>query len=215
VKIKYLAHAAFLITTQDGKKIITDPYNVGQGIKYGAIQESADIVTISHGHSDHNNAKSVQGNPVVIQTAGEQKIKGVEIKGLAVFHDETQGSQRGSNLVFCFKADGIRLCHVGDLGHRLNPKQVSAMGQVDVLLMPVGGFFTLPVKEVVEVIRSIAPKMVIPMHYKTPKSDYPIAPVEEFLQVQKQVRRLNVSEVELVPGDFKAESEIVVLQPAL
>jgi L-ascorbate metabolism protein UlaG (beta-lactamase superfamily) len=215
VKIKYLAHASFLITSQDGKKIITDPYNAGQGLNYGAIQESADIVTVSHGHGDHNNAKSVQGQPAIIQTAGEQKVNGIEIKGLAVYHDETQGSQRGPNIVFCFKVDGIRICHAGDLGHRLNPQQISALGQTDVLLIPVGGFYTLPVKEVIEVIRAIAPKMVIPMHYKTLKTDYPIAPVEEFLQGQKQVRRLNTSEIELVPGDFKADTEIVVLQPAL
>jgi L-ascorbate metabolism protein UlaG (beta-lactamase superfamily) len=215
MKIKYLAHASFLITSKDKIKIITDPYAVGQGINYHAIHESADIVSISHGHGDHNNAKSIEGHPAIIQTAGEQTIKGIDIKGLAVYHDETGGSQRGANIVFCFKIDGVHICHAGDLGHLLDSRQVSSIGLTDILLIPVGGFYTLGLPEVSEVIGALAPKIVIPMHYKTPDTAYPIKPVEEFLQGKKQVRRVNSSEIELSSRDFKKETEIIVLQPSL
>jgi L-ascorbate metabolism protein UlaG (beta-lactamase superfamily) len=215
MKIKYLAHASFLITAQNNTRIITDPYNVGQGINYSAIRESADIVTVSHGHGDHNNAKSIQGKPTIVQTAGQQTIKGIRIKGISVYHDEAKGSKRGSNLIFCFNFDEMNLCHAGDLGHLLTTRETSEIGPVDILMVPAGGFYTLPPKEVTEVIRALAPKIVIPMHYKTSGTDYPILPVDELLQGQKQVRRLNSSEIEINPGNWPSKTEIIVMTPSL
>ena len=128
MQIKWLGHSSFLITSQDKNKIITDPYTVGRGINYNPINESADIVTVSHNHGDHNNAGAIKGNPRILNEAGSQTVKDIEIKTVPVFHDEAQGSKRGNDLIFCFKVDGMNLCHMGDLGHQLNQQQLSEIG---------------------------------------------------------------------------------------
>ncbi|MCD6358885.1 MAG: MBL fold metallo-hydrolase, partial [Dehalococcoidia bacterium] len=102
MKIKWLGHASFLITSDDGTKIITDPYVVGDGISYGEIRELADIVTISHQHADHSNAAAVRGNPQVITKPEKKKVKGINIKGVASYHDKSSGKERGDNIIFCF-----------------------------------------------------------------------------------------------------------------
>jgi L-ascorbate metabolism protein UlaG (beta-lactamase superfamily) len=215
MKIKYLAHSSFLITSQDNKKIITDPYTVGRGISYGAINETADIVTVTHSHGDHSNAKSIKGSPVIFQEAGSKTVEGIKIKSIQVYHDEAQGSKRGTNLIYCITVDGINICHVGDLGHQLSPAQLSDVGPVDILLIPVGGFFTIDAKEAYSVVKSINPRIVIPMHYKTAKSDYPIAPVDDFLKDKSNVRRLTASEIEFTKATLPKETEILVLPPSL
>jgi len=113
MNIKYLGHSSFLITSDTGMKIITDPYETGGGLNYGEIKESADIVTVSHDHSDHNNAAAVQDNPQVVR--GAAKVKGMEFKGISTYHDEAQGGQRGKNTILCFGVDGIKVCHLGFL----------------------------------------------------------------------------------------------------
>ena len=128
MKIKWLGHSSFLITSEKGQRIITDPYSVIQGISYSPINETADIVTVSHGHGDHNNARAIKGNPSIINDMGVKKITGIEIKGVAGHHDEAKGSKRGSNLIFCFAVDGINVCHLGDLGHLLSETADSRSG---------------------------------------------------------------------------------------
>ncbi len=214
MQIKWLGHASFLITSRDQKKILTDPYTVGNGINYSPINESSDIVTKSHNHGDHNNTKAIKGNPVILSEAGPHSAKGIELKAVPVFHDEAQGSKRGNDLIFSFKMDGINLCHLGDLGHELNKQQLSAIGPVDILFIPVGGFFTIDAKEAAAVARSINPKLIFPMHYKNAKVEYPIAGVDEFLKDKKNVRRLNSSEFEVTQDRLPAETEIIVLKSA-
>jgi L-ascorbate metabolism protein UlaG (beta-lactamase superfamily) len=212
--IKYLAHSSFLITSQDRRKIITDPYNVGRGLNYSPINESADIVTCSHGHGDHNNTRAIKGNPLILSEAGSQIFKGIAIKTVDAFHDEAGGSKRGSNLLFCFKVDGLNLCHLGDLGHRLNQQQLADIGPVDLLFIPVGGFFTIDALEATVVAQSLKPKIIFPMHYKTAKSDYPIAGVDEFLKDKRNIRRLNSSEIEIDKSNLSEETEIIILKSA-
>ena len=213
MKIKWLGHACFLITSDSGLKIITDPYETGGDLSYGQIKESADIVTVSHDHADHNNVAAVQGNPKVVR--GAASIKGIEFKGIPTYHDETGGRQRGRNTILCFELDGMRLCHLGDLGHQLSDSQVDELGTVDILLIPVGGFYTIDAKVASQLCDRLKPKVVIPMHYKTAKCAYPITGVEEFLKGKKEVRRLDASEVEFKPGELPATTQIVVLNPAL
>jgi L-ascorbate metabolism protein UlaG (beta-lactamase superfamily) len=214
MKIKWLGHASFLITTQDGKKIITDPYTPGDGINYKPIAESADIVTSSHSHGDHNNTQAVKGSPTVLAQGGSRTVKGIEFKTVPVFHDETGGKQRGKNLIFCFKADGLSLCHLGDLGHRLDQQQLADIRPVDVLFIPVGGFYTIDAKAASEIAGLIQAKLIFPMHYKTPMTDYPIKGVDEFLRDKKNIRRVGSSEVEVNKDSLPKGEEIVVLQPA-
>jgi L-ascorbate metabolism protein UlaG (beta-lactamase superfamily) len=213
MKIKYLAHASFLVTSDSGVKIVTDPYTAGGGIKHGEIKEPADIVTISHEHGDHNNADAVKGNPQVLREGGT--VRGIKIRAVPTAHDNRGGSQRGRNTIFCFAVDGINVCHCGDLGHELTADQVKAIGGVDVLIIPVGGFFTIDAKTATRVGEQLKPKIIIPMHYKTEKLDFPIAGADEFTKDKKNVTRVNGSEVELKAGSLPAATQIVVLKPSL
>lgn len=215
MKVKWLGHSCFLITSDGGTRLITDPYTVGAGISYSAIKESADVVTVSHEHADHNNVSAVQGNPEVIKGSGVKNAAGIEFRGIATHHDESRGKERGANTVFCFTVDAITLCHLGDLGHLLSQEQVAAIGAVDILFIPVGGFFTIDAAAASEVCRQLKPKVIIPMHFKTPKCAYPISAVDSFLEGKEGVRRWDKSEAEFQAGELPAESEIVVLQPAL
>ena len=212
MKIKYLAHSAFLITTEGGVKIITDPYAVAGPFKYQPISETADVVTVSHEHGDHNYVKAVKGNPVILRDSGE--AKGIKFKTVIAAHDEEGGSKRGQNTVFCFTVDGINICHCGDLGHIFTPDQVKALGKVDVLLLPVGGFFTIDAAAATKVWQQLKPAVTIPMHYKTEKADMPIAGVEEFTKGKMPVSFINASEIELDKDKLPQAPQIVVLKPA-
>ncbi len=213
MKIKYLAHAAFLITSDSGFKIITDPYTAGGGIKHGEIKETADVVTISHEHGDHNNAGVIKGNPQVLREAG--MVRGIKFKAVPAAHDNQGGKQRGKNIIFCFEVDGVKVCHCGDLGHELNAEQVKATGAVDVLMIPVGGFFTIDAKTATRVGEQLKPKVIIPMHFKTEKLDFPIAGADEFTRGQGNVTHVNGSEIELKAGNLPAATQIMVLKPSL
>jgi L-ascorbate metabolism protein UlaG (beta-lactamase superfamily) len=213
MKIKYLAHSAFLITSERGVKIVTDPYEAGGGLKYRPIRETAHIVTVSHEHGDHNFTKAVSGNPVILRDSGD--AKGIKFKAVPTAHDDKDGSQRGKNMLFCFEVDGINICHCGDLGHLLTPAQVKASGKVDVLLLPVGGFFTIDAAEAAKVWGQLKPAVTIPMHYKTDKADFPIKGIEEFTGGKMPVSFINSSEVELDKDKLPQAPQIIVLQPAL
>jgi L-ascorbate metabolism protein UlaG (beta-lactamase superfamily) len=212
--IRWLGHAAFLIISQDKTRIVTDPYQTGSGLSYKPVNESADIVTKSHDHGDHNNTQAIKGGPVVLDKLGTQTIKGISVKSVQAYHDAATGAQRGSDLIFCFKVDEVNICHLGDLGHQLTPQQLAEIGTVDILLIPVGGFFTIDATEATAVTQSLHPKVIIPMHYKNAKVDFPIKGVDEFLEGKKNVRRVNSSEFEVNRGNLPLETEIVVLQPA-
>ncbi len=213
MKVKWLGHASFLITSDKGTRIITDPYVVVQGLKYGEVKGPADIVTISHEHSDHNNAASVQGNPQVVKDSAE--AKGMKFKAIPTYHDDSKGSQRGNNNIFCFEADGVKVCHLGDLGHLLTDKQVAEVGKVDVLLMPVGGFYTIDAATATKVAGQIKPRVIIPMHFKNERCEFPINPVDDFLKDKKNVTRMNSSEAEFKSATLPAQTQIIVLKPAL
>ena len=217
MKIKWLGHASFLITSDVGTRIITDPYDpvyvAGDGPGYEEIKESADIVTTSHDHNDHNNVSAIQGNPQVIK--GTAEAKGVKFQGIPTYHDEARGSKRGSNVIFCFEVDGVKICHLGDLGHELSDKQAAEPGKIDVLLIPVGGFFTIDAATASRVCDQIKPRVIIPMHYKNDKCGFPISGVDEFLRGKNNISQLNTSEVEIKADDLPVDTQIIVLQPAL
>ena len=213
MKIKWLGHASFLITSDDGIRIITDPYVTGGGIDYGEIEESADIVTVSHEHGDHSNVAAVRGNPEVV--SGAAKVGGIEFRAIPTYHDEAGGSKRGRNTVFCFEIDGVKVCHLGDLGHQLDSKQVAEIGGVDVLLIPVGGYYTIDARVATEVCNQLKPSVIIPMHYKNERCSFPIAGVDEFLRGKENINRMDVSEAEFKQGELPVSTRIIVLKPAL
>ena len=213
MKVKYLGHASFMITSDDGTRIITDPYQTSADLTYGEIEESAEIVTVSHGHHDHSNVAAVRGNPEVVR--GSAKVKGIDIKGIPSYHDDAEGTKRGGNTIFCFKVDGVRVCHLGDLGHQLSAQQVAELGEVDILLVPVGGHFTLDARVATKVCDQIKPRVIMPMHWNYKWSLSQIASVDVFLQGKTNVDRLDTSEMEFKQGELPASTRIIVLTPAL
>jgi L-ascorbate metabolism protein UlaG (beta-lactamase superfamily) len=214
MKVKWLGHACFLLTSRDGLRIVTDPYIISGKIMYAPVTETADIVTVSHDHSDHNNVATVKGNPQVVKDGGVKMVKGIQFKGVQTYHDDAMGEKRGKNVVTCFTIDGIKICHLGDLGHALSTKEIADIGAVDVLLVPVGGFFTVDARVATQISDNLKPKVIFPMHYKTPKLDFPITGVEEFLTGKSNVKRVDDSEFELTVEKLPKTTEIIVLKPA-
>jgi len=213
MKIKFLGHAAFLITSDKGVKIITDPYKpgcYGGGIKYNPITEEADIVTISHEHDDHNETK-IKGNPTFVRETGKKEVKGITIDGTEVFHDKSNGKERGKDIIFNILIDGINVVHMGDVGHIISKSDKDKIGNVDVLLIPVGGYFTIDAKDADNIINLLKPKVIIPMHFKTAKCDFPIAPVEDFIK-NKEVKKVD-GEFEIKKEKLPAKHVIYVLIP--
>ena len=215
MELTWYGHSAFLITTGEGTKIITDPYKPGGRILYTAIPDEADIVTVSHEHADHNYAEGLRGKPQVIKGVGRHEVKGVVVEGVASYHDDARGSQRGSNTIFTFDADGVRICHLGDLGHVLGDAEIQRIGHVDVLCIPVGGFFTIGPQEATTVIGQLQPKLIFPMHVKTARCSLPIEPVDAFLQEKKEVQKLNTSTFSFTREELRTGLGIIVLQPTL
>ncbi len=213
MKIKWLGHASFLITSDSGVKIVTDPYAPDDRLHYGEINESADIVTVSHDHSDHGSVAAVKGSPQVVK--GDAEIKGIKFRGIATFHDNAGGKDRGKNTIFCFEVDGVKVCHLGDLGHELTAGQVAAIGAVDALLLPVGGFYTIDASGASKVAGQLKPGVVIPMHFKNSKCNFPIAGVDDFLRGKKDISQPDASEVEFKAGELPSVTQIIVLKPAL
>ncbi len=214
MKIKYLGHAAFVIISDSGLKIITDPYTTSPDLTYGEISEPADIVTVSHNHPDHCNVAAVGGNPEVLRRAESAKARGISFKGISSYHDDERGRMKGGNIIFCFAVDGIWLCHLGDLGHRLDDKQLAEIGTVDIVFIPVGGYYTIDATVATEVCDQLKPKVIIPMHYRTEKGIPRIAGVEEFLRGKAQVKWLDTSQVEFKAGGLP-DGQTMVLKPAL
>jgi len=218
MKVKFLGHAAFMITTADGTKIVTDPYEpggFGGAIGYGPLHEPADLVVVSHEHADHNYTKLVPGNPTVVREAGDHKHRGIAFRGLATYHDTSRGSERGQNVVWTIEADAIRLCHLGDLGHALTAENAAALGPVDLLMVPVGGTFTIDAKGATGVVNQLRPAIAIPMHFKTPKVGFDLQTVDDFLAGKSRVRRVGGPEVEITKEGLPEPTEIVLLEPAL
>jgi L-ascorbate metabolism protein UlaG (beta-lactamase superfamily) len=218
VKVKWLGHSAFLLTAADGTSIVTDPYVPGSfsgAIKYGPIREPADAATVSHHHQDHDGVSHLPGKPRVFEGKGTFKAGPISISGIDTFHDANEGAGRGRNTVFVFEADGLRVCHCGDLGHVLTVHQAAAIGKVDVLLVPVGGTFTVDAAAAHKVVEQLAARVTIPMHYKTDRLGFDIAGVDGFLQGKANVRRVGAPEVELSADKLPPAPEIWVLEHAL
>jgi L-ascorbate metabolism protein UlaG (beta-lactamase superfamily) len=215
MKIKWLGHASFLITSDTGVKIITDPYEPILGMNYKPIDEFADIVTVSHGHSDHNNVAAVRGNPRVIDESTPVEMKGIKISGIDTFHDSSSGNERGPNIIYCMEVDSIKICHLGDLGHMLSDRQVAAIGKVDVLMAPVGGNFTIDAGTADVVIEKLKPAVVMPMHFCNERCpDFPVAGVDTFTDGKTNVTFMDTSEIEYKAGELPESTRVVVLKPA-
>lgn len=206
MKIQWLGHASFIIETQ-GKRIITDPFDKKYG--YQVFSQDVDIATVSHEHLDHNAVHELHGEPRVIKGPGSFALDEITIKGIHSFHDKYQGKNRGSNIMYKISSEGLNLLHLGDLGQILTNGQLAEIGEIDVLLIPVGGNYTIDAKDALTVVKQINPRIIVPMHFKTAHVTIDLAPVEAFTcQFERCVKK---DYLELNKQDLSAEPLVIVL----
>lgn len=163
--IKWNGHSCFTITSEKGTRIVTDPFPDGIGYKVQNLY--AEIVSVSHDHYDHNYMESVKSNFTAIRQRGQFTVNGIKIKGTKTYHDTEKGAKRGENTVYTYKIDDVNVCHLGDLGHELSKDEIASIGKVDILMIPVGGLYTIDGETAAKVVKQLNPKVVIPMHYQT------------------------------------------------
>lgn len=210
-EIRWFGHNCFRIRAREAI-VLMDP--VGKKTGYTPTKQTADIVTVSHDHPGHNNLQMVKPEYALIDGPGEYELHGVFINGIRTYHDKVKGAERGYNTVFELDIDGLRIVHLGDLGHQLNDDAVEAYSNIDILLAPAGGGPLLSAAEVAEVVGNLSPKMVIPMQYRTARGDKDrdeIAAFSRHLGVElpsESVEKLNVR-----TSDLKEQMQIVLLQP--
>jgi len=208
MNINWYGQSCFQVSSSQGKNnhvsIAIDPFDESAGLRVPKLQ--ADIVLITHDHSDHNNLKAV---------SGEYDLKGVFIQGISGYHDNTQGTQRGSITIYTIETEGIRLCHLSDLGQKeLTSSQLDKIGDIDILMIPVGGIYTIDAAEAVKIMAQIEPRIIIPMHYKIPELKIKLDDIDKFL------KNLGIKKPELLPKlsikkkDISTEeAKIIILQP--
>jgi L-ascorbate metabolism protein UlaG (beta-lactamase superfamily) len=215
MEITYIGHSCFKVK---GKEItlVIDPYDPKIGYKLPKLE--CDVLLSTHNHADHNNFAGVSNYKLLIDTPGEYEISGVFVYGIPVFHDEKQGSERGENIIYMIEIDGVTLLHLGDLGHDLSKETLEKLSDIDVLMIPVGGKFTIDAETASEVISEIEPGYVLPMHYKTADltSVVGLDGLDKFLDemgVENNVKKddkLKIGSKSDVPED----TQVVILNPA-
>ncbi len=197
--------------------IVIDPFDETIGLKIPPLpgEDGADILLITHNHPDHNNVKAVKGDPFLIEGVGEYEIKEVFIQGIPAFHDNCLGKERGATTIYTIEAEGMRLCHLGDLGQKeLTADQMERIGEVDILMIPVGGIYTISSKEAPKIMAQIEPKIIVPMHYQIPKLKIKLEGVDKLLKAMgiKSIEPLN--KLSIKKKDLSEEEvKIILLKP--
>ncbi|MBQ9081652.1 MAG: MBL fold metallo-hydrolase [Clostridia bacterium] len=210
MKIQYLGHSCFVLTESTGTTVITDPYN---SIGFKLPKASASVVTVSHQHYDHNNVAAVEGKPLVIDKEGSHSLDGVDITGIKSFHDDEGGTLRGENLIFKFRMDGLDVCHLGDIGEMCTAELLEQILPIDVLLIPVGGKYTINSEQAKEYVDRIMPEIVIPMHYKIKGLKMDISKPDDFLDLfeDEEVEYCEDNTLEFFRDDLTGEQTKVIM----
>ena len=207
MEISWLGHSCFQLR---GKNVtlITDPFSPQLGYSLGKI--NAPIVTISHDHPGHNYVAGIGGNPRVVRGPGEYEISDVLITGVASYHDNKRGQERGRNTIYVIHIDDLIICHLGDLGHTLQEEQLEEVADADVLLVPIGGQSTISVAQAVEVISQVEPHIIIPMHYRPSSGEVP-DPLDKFCR-EMGIESINPQPKLLITrSTLPAETQVVIL----
>lgn len=209
--IRCIGHACFLMELENGMRLVTDPYDDSCG--YPVMNLKADAVLVSHHHHDHAAVETVDCGKVVDQAGVHTLATDVKVTAVKAYHDNQGGAQRGETLLFLVEAEGLRVAHLGDLGHLPTKEQIAALAPVDVLMVPVGGHFTIDAQEAQDTARLLQARVILPMHYRTEATaGWPIGPVEDFtrlfLDKPETLNLLRVSE-----GDLACQPHIAVLKP--
>lgn len=216
-KITFAGQSCFQISVSNSRDhsadIVIDPFDESIGLKVPNF--SADILLVSHEHPDHNNIKNIKGNPFLISGPGEYEVRGVFIKGIPAFHDDKEGKEKGQNTIYTIEAEEIKFCHLGDLGQKqLTDEQLEKIDGIDVLMIPVGGEFTISSQEAQRIISQIEPKIVIPMHYQLPNLKFKLDEVSKFLKTMGKNSVVPQDKLTIKSGALQKDGmEIVVLQP--
>lgn len=215
MQIHWYGHSCFLLTAENGTRILLDPFDDDIGYSLGKVE--ADIVTCSHGHHDHNYLDAVLGEPIALLDAGTEIINGIRITGIPSFHDEEGGKLRGNNLIFLFEMDGLRLAHLGDIGDIPSQEALDTMGNLDILFAPVGGIYTIGPRTACDIANLTQTNVLIPMHYQTPKLKLgkPILGVDPLLSVARNcsIHKLNQSDCTMTPESLGTD-RLLVLMPS-
>ena len=209
MNIYWFGQSSYLIKTANGKRLLIDPF--GDGMGYTPFKGSVDLVTISHNHFDHNFTGFIENNPNIINSLGKYNSDFCEITGIKSFHDKTNGSERGDNIIFKYIIDDISLCHLGDLGHDLDDETLKEIGSVDILFLPVGEIYTFNVEIAVNVVKKIKPKYIVPMHFKTKYLSIPLEGVDKFLMEIKSYPTENMSVFSVDKDDLTTNTKIILL----
>ncbi|PIV37731.1 hypothetical protein COS31_03035 [Candidatus Roizmanbacteria bacterium CG02_land_8_20_14_3_00_36_15] len=214
MEIKYLGHSSFFIKTKTAK-LVTDPFDPELvGLKFSKIE--ADIVTVSHQHKDHNQVKEVGGSPLIVDLPGEYEKNGMRIFGYSSYHDKQKGAERGVNTLYKIEAEGISVLHCGDLGVVLEDSFIDAIGVVDVLLIPVGGFYTIDPAEAAELVKKFEPSLVIPMHYNQPKLEQKnfgqLSNVDEFFKKLGVSMPVALPKLVIKGEELEDEMKVILLE---
>lgn len=181
MKLEWYGHSCFLLTAENGTRIFTDPCAPKTG--YDIHDVACEIITSSHGHYDHNYFEAAVGEPTVLNAVGTYEISNIRITALPSFHDDEGGAKRGTNLIFVYEIDGLRIVHMGDLGHQLSEETAAAIGKIDILLCPVGGVFTVDAAGAAAIDAVLDPQVFVPMHYTTPHLSFALGTLESFLDL--------------------------------
>ena len=211
MKLQWLGHSSFRLEESTGTSVVTDPYHSYIGIEMPEV--TADVVTVSHKHDDHAYVEAVKGNPMIIDTVGYFDVKGIGILGISTNHDEVEGEKRGKNLVYKYRIDGIDVCHMGDIGEECTPELAEAIGPVNILLIPVGGEYTIDADIAKDYVDKLMPDMVIPMHYRTRGVDLDIDKVDAFLRhfEDEMIEEIEDDTIEITRSQFDDEYTRVVV----
>ncbi len=219
MEITYLGHSCFKLKNKEGMTVLMDPFN-SQSLGLPLAKEVADIVTISHGHDDHNAVDIVTGpvtrqSTFVIDKEGEYEIGGVEVTATKMYHDKVDGAERGKNLIVSIRMDGVNILHLGDLGHTLTDAQIEKIGSVDVLMANVGGQTSLEIDEMMHLVGEIQPSYMIPMHYKVDGISEIFAKkhsLEEFLDKNKfLVSGEPVHKIKVEEGNLPDDTQVLIM----
>ena len=210
MQITWYGHSCFLLTADNGYSILTDPCDRETGYELHDIV--CDAVTVSHDHHDHNCLSSVAGSPLVIRTPGEHTAGELKVTGFSSYHDDQLGANRGENIVFLYLIDGLKVLHLGDLGHMLSDDIIAEIGAVDVLLAPIGGVFTINAKTATALADQLKAKVLIPMHYKTPALHFNVEGLEPLLaeNAGRRTHFLN-SDTATLTSDALGERRLLIL----
>lgn len=212
MKIRYLGHSSFALTSDSGATVVTDPYDSSVGFEMPRV--FAHAVTLSHHHYDHANVAAVDGNPAVFDKPENYTVGDIRIRGIRSYHDNMQGARRGENVIFKYCADGLDICHLGDLGEDVSAELVKAIGSVNVLLIPVGGTYTIDAEMAKKYVDAIKPNAVIPMHFKTEDLTLDISSADKFLSLFAGVTiEKGANEISLSRGNIGGvTSKIIVME---